>query len=448
MSNKSGNYIEIAGGAITEHCTGEYNLFAQKMSFNAEGTVSINGAQKGTSYKTPIEPPKIVLNQGKVKKVELVTNLDLGSKNDKSGGTQLGMIFGKEYTFQVTQYDNETPLTRRLTKWQIRYHSPKYSQNKWIDVPLKVTGDTVKITMNEEDMCGRFIYVRAYIDGPKSEGEIKVWKHNRFRWFDSKELISDLNLRINNSLSSPYYKPQAMVVPTLLIDQGGSSLCGIAVVGYNFIKEKPFEYINFVVELHRTGKGVIQSNNYSINIDSDQHLLEYKVTDSLYPSGSYGGKMSIADFIFLVCIKDFLNNVFDYAPDDSNVGGFVEGGTGLTLPNEVASLMKNILNYSDVINDTNLVTSKWQNPKESVGILNEKLNKGYKIGLLISVDNFQKNKNPLFTIPTHWVGLNSVILNEPNKLITISVFTWGGIKDWTLSFDSFQDGYFGFVAGK
>ncbi len=30
MSNKSGNYIEIAGGSITEHCTGEYNYLLRK----------------------------------------------------------------------------------------------------------------------------------------------------------------------------------------------------------------------------------------------------------------------------------------------------------------------------------------------------------------------------------------------------------------------------------
>ncbi|WP_258931911.1 hypothetical protein [Flavobacterium oreochromis] len=38
------------------------------------------------------------------------------------------MIFGKEYTFQVKQYENETPFSKQLTKWQLRYHSPKYSK--------------------------------------------------------------------------------------------------------------------------------------------------------------------------------------------------------------------------------------------------------------------------------------------------------------------------------
>jgi hypothetical protein len=200
--------------------------------------------------------------------------------------------------------------------------------------------------MNEEDICGRFAYIRAYINDSENEGELKVWKHNRFRMLDRQQLVIETGLRANISSA---------------IDQGGSSLCGIAVVGYYLARNQPKVYSNFVSDMHRRGIAIIESNNYIVEIDKDQHLIQYKQSDKRFPTDSFGtGKMLTADFIFLVVIKDFLNNVFDYNPDDENVGKFVEGSTGLTLPGEIASIMKNIGNYNDIINNTNLISSKWQ----------------------------------------------------------------------------------------
>ncbi|MCJ1806265.1 hypothetical protein MRP92_04970, partial [Flavobacterium covae] len=80
-------------------------------------------------------------------------------------------------------------------------------------------GDTVKITLNEEDMCDRFIYVRAYIDDPKSEGETKVWKHNRFKWFDREVLEEEIEERTTKGMPRK-------------VNQAGNSLCGMACIFY------------------------------------------------------------------------------------------------------------------------------------------------------------------------------------------------------------------------
>lgn len=75
--------------------------------------------------------------------------------------------------------------------------------------------------------------------------------------------------------------------------------------------------------------------------------------------------------------------------------------------------------------------------------------KGYSIGLLINVDNFKYNKKSIFSIPNHWVGLRGIQLDENNENISITVFTWGNTnKVWSISYDVFKDGYFGYVAGK
>jgi hypothetical protein len=80
--------------------------------------------------------------------------------------------------------------------------------------------------------------------------------------------------------------------------------------------------------------------------------------------------------------------------------------------------------------------------------LQKKLTDGYKIGILIDSDNFTKNFKSKFTVPTHWVGLLNITNNEKLEQISITVFTWSSIRVWTVSYDVFEDGYFGYVGGK
>ncbi|MCX8523668.1 hypothetical protein OF897_07000 [Chryseobacterium formosus] len=126
-----------------------------------------------------------------------------------------------------------------------------------------------------------------------------------------------------------------------------------------------------------------------------------------------------------------------------------ERGTDLTLPHEVEAMMKNILAYTDIKDETNLATSKWSSTKSSAEELLDLLKTGYSIGLLINVDNFKHNKKSIFSTPSHWVGLRGISLDESNEEISVNVFTWGNInKTWVMSFAVFKDGYFGYVAGK
>ena len=421
------NIIGNASGTIQDDAKTIKNIAGGKFTQNGKNGVNndINEERKPVKTETT-----------QVKSIELITELDDGSANDGSGGLQKGMVFGKKYSFKVTEYTNEEPKDKSKIKWMIKYHSPELSKDKWVEIPSTITGENYTIFANEKDMCGRFAYIRAYIDNEKEEGELKIWKHNRFRMLDRQILVIETGLRANISSA---------------IDQGGSSLCGIAVVGYYLARDQPKVYSKFVLEMHRRGDVTIDDNNYKVEIDKDEHLLKYKPSDKKYPNGSLGlGKMLTADFVFLVTIKDFLNNIFDYDPDDENSGGLVEGGTGLTLPSEVASIFKNIANYSDVINDTNLLTSKWQSASSSADELEKKLNDGYRIGLLIEVTNFLENKIDLvsWSKPSHWVGLLKIVNDKKSEQISITVFTWSSIRTWTVSYDVFKNGYFGYVGGK
>jgi len=431
------------GGIIIRNIAGKSYKEAETITKDAsKGALDFKSPKENTFYGkdggkkfADYEAKKEVITEKKairVKEIELITALNQGSKNDNSGTFQDGMIFGKTYHFKIKSYYDKPPVDEKSIKWKLKYHS--LAENKWIEIPLSTCGKELQIVMNNEDMCGRFVTIYAYINDSEIEGKLKRWKHNRFRWFDRTQLKIEVGDRISNSF---------------LIDQGASSMCGIAVVGFNFAQEQGETYKNFILDMHRMGKAINALTGYKISIDSDEHLLKYKPSDIEYPEESLSSKkMALADFIFLICIKDNLNTVYDYDPDGPNAGGFVEGGTGLTLPNEVASVMKDIANYHDVINDTNLITSRTRGASIWVRKLQDKLKEGYRIGLLIDSDNFSKNKKSIFTLPTHWVGLININSNDSAELVDIEVYTWGGIRKWTLSYDVFKDGYFGYVAGK
>jgi hypothetical protein len=199
-----GNIVNIVGGKT--------KIFANEIEISSNKNIIYNAPKH--SYGEPEDPPKKV-SKTRVKEIELLTPLDDGSKNDKSGGLQKGFVFDKTYEFKVKSYSNSAPVATSLIKWMIKYHS--LAQNKWIETPLNVKGDNVKITLNEKEMCGRFVSVRAYIDDPETEGVLKIWKHNRFRWFD--RMLVDDEITERTDKGSPW-----------LVNQSGTSLCGMACI--------------------------------------------------------------------------------------------------------------------------------------------------------------------------------------------------------------------------
>ena len=390
------------------------------------------GVEFGT--KTPISRKGIEPTQ--VKSIKLISDLDDGAANDSTRTIKekSGIVFGKTYTFKVESYTNGDPKDVNLVKWAVSYtdrETGKLYENVLKDVS---TGDEINITFNDANGCGNNLEIKAYINDVDNEGKLTLFKHNRFRFFDRKTLKTEIQQRINTGKD---------------IDQGQSSMCAIALIGHFMAIQNPTEYEKVILDLHRKGEAIITSTQYKIKLDSDDHLIEMKDSDVKYPKNSYGGKMSYADYIYLFSIKDFLNGIFDYDPDGPGAGGFVEGGTGLTFPNEVEKMMKNILGYKDVKNETNLITSKWANAKDSANELSQLLADGYSIGLLITAENFQHNNKATFSIPNHWVGLKTITIDEQGGKIILTLFTWGDInKVWTVLYDPFEDGYFGFVAGK
>ncbi len=370
-----------------------------------------------------------------VEEIECISDLDEGSNNQGDGGTQNGFIYGKEYEFKIKKYRDDRLPSEDMKKKIIWEYSYKNDNDELITNTIASSGETFKLKIDNLEMLGKEISICAYLGKQRRDGKLDVFCHNRFRYFDRKIV----NQQISKRKNSPWK-----------IDQGGSSLCGVALAGFYLARDNFDIYEDYIKEIHRKGSYLFKATDYQIKIDSDEHLIKYKTSDSKYPEQSYSkAPMEEIDFIFLLTIKDNLNTVWDYDPDNGNVGGFIEGGTGLTLPNEIETIFEKINNFNDVIDETNLITSKWFNSSDSVSELKKLIKDNYKIAILIEGSSFQSNKKASFSVPTHWVGVLDIIDNSKNKEIQVLVYTWGTkYKKWKMSYDVFKDSYYGYIAGK
>lgn len=186
---------------------------------------------------TPISRKGIEPTQ--VKSIKLLTALEKGSDNDGTGKNfnQDGAVFGKTYKFKVEAYTNLPPQDKKKIKWKFKYHS--LSKNKWIEHTSTITGEEYNLHLNEKDICGRTIHIMAYINDEESEGYMKVWHHNRFRFFDRKLVEKQAEERIKDPWK---------------IKQASSSLCGMASLYNALIKKDSKRYLKIVKDLIQTGE--------------------------------------------------------------------------------------------------------------------------------------------------------------------------------------------------
>ena len=130
----------------------------------------------------------------------------------------------------------------------------------------------------------------------------------------------------------------------------------------------------------------------------------------------------------------------------------------MSLPNEVEKLMRELIGFKKVINQTNLAFSEpnFHDVVDYAAKLQRYLASGYSVALLVSV-SFMYNEKPTLSYPEHWVGLGSISIDQASKTIAMQLFTWGelgyssywkGNKNCTISFDVFIDTLYGYVAGK
>ncbi|WP_438711616.1 hypothetical protein ACSTS3_03255 [Aquimarina muelleri] len=300
---------------------------------------------------------------------------------------------------------------------------------------FKETGEKVTFKANDLELCGKTITFYAYIEKKENEAELGVFHHNRFRWFDRKKIKNELNKR------EKY--PE-------LANQSRTPTCGMASIFYILAKKDFNTYKNFILDLHQTG--VAKCNSYNVDVSNSEHLLKMNpVTNSQYPQ-SYS-KMPYIDWIPFSCVRDQENDLLiNYNGEMSKSS--LDEFSGATLPHEIKKLMKEILGFKNIINDTNLIFNK--NSQDFGEISAKELKKlqdlyleGYDICLFINTNMINNIKSGVFTTIEHWVVFEGIVGGTLSwDEYEFKVFTWGGFENIINNPESFRSNYYGYVAGK
>lgn len=410
--------IRNVGGKITETTGGKEISYAKEnIVFTSAKKITFT-ANDGFTFGDPQLPP---INEG-IKQIELITPLEDGSSNDLIGGLQKGMIYGNKYHFKVKSYITQPPANLNNISWMLRYNS--LSKKKWIDIPLTAKGDHISILMNDKDMCGRFVYVRAYLRYPEREAELKTWKHNRFRWFDRTKVHGQIKSRVKDPWK---------------IDQAYSSLCGMAALYYAMIKRDSKSYEKLAKELFRTGEYTI--GNYILKPhEKALSMYEVKPTDSNFKSM----RMQEIDWIILATTrsKESLNSQFVY-------NGFENGNVDMikavNWPDMLTRMCKEVAGFANaeshdlgllqIVNKKGL-SGKLNDAINEMDILNLKIiDRKHKEGktILMMIDSnmikdIPEYSNMSVSENSHWVvyegGLNFIDVGD-SKFVGFRIYTWG-----------------------
>jgi len=428
-----GKYIEQAGGTISEIAQNDYTIYAEgNIITNAKKSINEVGEDNGVSFGSPSDPPATT----KVSTIKLMGVLDDGSANDGTGNNyQKGLVFGNAYEFKVTGYTNGEPINKSSIKWMIKYQSPQYSFNKSLEIEQHfILGDSVIITMNDKDMCGCDVLIRAYISDPSSEGELKLWMHNRFRFFDRKQLENEVEDRTTKG------KPW-------MIDQGGTPLCGVAIIFYLLAKKERDAYKKSALELHRIGFS--QNHEYVIE-PSDKTIYEMNPSSQEYPSSgnTKDSRMPRVDWITMVSARN-KESLFGYTGKSDQVA------SAINLPSMVVKFQKELLGYSNVIDNTYIVMDYNSDKLNWLIEMQKAYQEGYSVSILIDSDmlkdkpsHFAAADNPA-SWRFHWIIYEGgLFVDDTTNTYTFSYWCWGDrIKTHAFKKDNFNSNFFGYIKG-
>lgn len=223
-------------------------------------------------------PVEAMAALNEVATIEITTPLDDGSANDGTGATlRKAMVYGKTYEFKVKDFESKAPVSPASIQWKAFGHNPEGTK---FDLRLKPSGLSATLTLEEPELCGTDITVQAFIQSEGSGASLSVPVHCRFRWFDGQ--------RVKNQAAQRVAEPWR-------IDQGGSSLCGMAALFYLMAQNKPGPYQKLATELHR--KGQLKIGDYMVKPHSaaEDTMYELKPTEERFTEL----RMSEVDWIVL-----------------------------------------------------------------------------------------------------------------------------------------------------
>lgn len=367
-------------------------------------------------------------NKGEVYLIKLSSKLYDGSANEINiTKLKKGLLYGMTCNFEVVSYIGEKPQTNSEINWEMSYYD--IEEGKQEILPISSTGESISLDMRNNDTCGSYLYIRAYIKDKKNNAVLKIWKHNYFRWFSGVKIRNEVEARKINPWK---------------INQDDTNTCGPSAIMYVFAKNNPSQYGKFILDLHR--KGLAKHNNYIIDVNSDNDLRNIANTNP-NSNKNFPKNMAYADWIPNACITDQENGIFDFE------GNNKEDFSGITLPSRLVRLAQNLIGFTDVKDETSLYFNKNINETlEAIEELIKAKNDGYEVFLLISI-NMLNNQvtNSIKSTAEHWIVLENINQSIDPNFVEFNVYTWGKDpteKKYKISYEVFRTNYYGYVKAK
>lgn len=350
-----------------------------------------------------------------ISKIEFIDELTQGSDNISSYGTQKGLAYGRSYKLKVKEYkDNLTP-DKAEVKWGYSY------TDEW---GVKVTysldkekGAEIVFKCDNLILCGKEITFFAYLNDKENEGKTTIFHHYRFLHISRKSVKEDVEKR----MKEPFR-----------INQGGTSLCGIACILYLFAKNNPSAYKRFILSLHQ--KGTAQHNLYITA--PDKEIIERKDTNGL----------NGADYIGLASLRNNENRAYK---------GGNEQISAINWPWTMEKLCKVLLGYNEVKSSDIYTPVKpviMDIPETKINTLNNYKKKEYDIILLVDSDLIQDILD-FESVDYHWIVLESEINITRNGLfkpddVAFKAYSWARVDRYRVTVSHFSRNYYGYIALK
>ncbi|SLJ84078.1 hypothetical protein [Psychrobacter sp. DAB_AL43B] len=384
---------------------------------------------------------------------ELTTDLTIGANNQGTGVIdKKGLVFNKTYKFLAKLAGSKNSIESTKIVWVIRYTSPSTSQNKLMALKAIIKGPEFELDLKDKhkDMAGCEIEISCHMQArPKKSVSNKYFVHNRFMYFDSGKVLNQVK--------------QRMMYPWM-IDQGASSLCGMACLYYILIQRSSSLYKKIAIELHRTGIYEL-SNGYTIKPKSS--MYDIKPEDSDYKNM----KMDEVDWIVLASTRSSESNL---RYDGIETGSFDQLGA-VNWMGMLTRMCKEVAGYSSAkSNDLGLldvgktIINKRNFSIDKLFEMDKKYKSGKKIIMMIQPKMIDDKKGDRDINSIHWVvyegglqffdgdGRNVASDSLHIGNVKFDIFTWGYnpknspriISKQGISATNFSNNYYGHIEVK
>lgn len=256
--------------------------------------------------------------------IGLVTPLSPGSANDGSGRNERGgFCFGQTYRFRLIGFGAVAQEDANAVQWQIAWTGVDGSPQT---LALPGRGREIDFCFKDKALCGRELTITAYLHDPATGVNLACFHHNRFRWFDAALIARQIEQRVE----APWR-----------IDQGQTSLCGMAALHYLFAGLEPERFRTTAIELHRSGEASLGAFLLKPNIAAAEKMYAVDPRDERFTRL----RMFELDWLMLATSRSSVSRLAYDGFED----GFLNGMPAIGWPEIVTRLARDLLGFKQVI---------------------------------------------------------------------------------------------------